>query len=192
MSAAPSSLTDPAIGRLLTAARTLGGDRARLLLVLAAVPDPRARRRVRHKLAVIMGRRPHGVLGGLCPLARQFGPRTRVGKKRRGDTWLRGSLGQATVGAARNATFPGERYSRIARRRGKAKAQVAVARSILVMRFVSRTSSWLTRSQTNDPVERVHPVRTCGNSRKARRLGAGIVHGFVHETRSDGLRWRRP
>ena len=30
------------------------------------------------------------------------------------------------------ATFLGERYSRIARRRGKAKAQVAVARSILV------------------------------------------------------------
>ena len=31
------------------------------------------------------------------------------------------------------ATFLGERYSRIARRRGKAKAQVAVARSILVI-----------------------------------------------------------
>ena len=30
-------------------------------------------------------------------------------------------------------TFPGERYSRIARRRGQAKAQVAVARSILVI-----------------------------------------------------------
>jgi transposase len=70
---------------------------------------------------------------GLCPSARQSGPRTRAGKKGQGDTWLRGSLGQAAIGAARTATFLGERYSRIARRRGKAKAQVAVARSILVI-----------------------------------------------------------
>jgi transposase len=68
---------------------------------------------------------------GLCPSARQSGPRTRAGKKGQGNTWLRGSPGQAATGAARTATFPGERYHRIARRRGKAKAQVAVARSIL-------------------------------------------------------------
>jgi transposase len=70
---------------------------------------------------------------GLCPSARQSGPRTRAGKKGQGNTWLRGSLGQAAIGAARTDTFPGERYWRIARRRGKAKAQVAVARSILVI-----------------------------------------------------------
>jgi transposase len=70
---------------------------------------------------------------GLCPTARQSGPRTRAGKKGQGDTWLRGSLGQAATGAARTATFLGERYARIARRRGKAKAQVAIARSILVI-----------------------------------------------------------
>ena len=70
---------------------------------------------------------------GLCPSARQSGPRTRAGKKGRGDTWLRGALGQAANNAARTATFPGERYGRIARRRGKAKAQVAVARSILII-----------------------------------------------------------
>jgi transposase len=70
---------------------------------------------------------------GLCPSARQSGPRTRAGKKGQGDTWLRGALGQAATGAARTATFLGERYHRIARRRGKAKAQVAVARSILVI-----------------------------------------------------------
>ena len=70
---------------------------------------------------------------GLCPSARQSGPRTRAGKKGQGNTWLRGSLGQAAIGAARTDTFLGERYWRIARRRGKAKAQVAVARSILVI-----------------------------------------------------------
>ncbi len=70
---------------------------------------------------------------GLCPSARQSGPRSRAGKKGQGDTWLRGALGQAAVNAARTATFLGERYGRIARRRGKAKAQVAIARSILVI-----------------------------------------------------------
>ena len=70
---------------------------------------------------------------GLCPSARQSGPRSRAGKKGQGDTWLRGALGQAAINTARTATFLGERYARIARRRGKAKAQVAVARSILVI-----------------------------------------------------------
>jgi transposase len=70
---------------------------------------------------------------GLCPSTRQSGPRTRSGKKGQGNTWLRGALGQAATGAAHTATFLGERYGRIARRRGKAKAQVAVARSILVV-----------------------------------------------------------
>ena len=51
---------------------------------------------------------------GLCPAARQSGPRTRAGKKGQGDTWLRGALGQAANGAARTPTFLGERYHRIA------------------------------------------------------------------------------
>ena len=70
---------------------------------------------------------------GLCPSARQSGPRTRAGKKGQGNRYLRGHLGQAAIGAAGTATFLGERYHRIARRRGKAKAQVAIARSILAI-----------------------------------------------------------
>jgi transposase len=70
---------------------------------------------------------------GLCPRAHQSGTRARNGKKGQGNGYLRGYLGQAAIGAAATATFLGERYHRIARRRGKAKAQVAVARSILVI-----------------------------------------------------------
>jgi transposase len=69
---------------------------------------------------------------GLCPRAIQSGPRTRHGKGQ-GNTYLRCYLGQAAIAAAGTATFLGERYHRIARRRGTAKAQVAVARSILVI-----------------------------------------------------------
>jgi len=64
MPAAPSSLTDPAIGQLLTLAQAAGTYPKRLLPVLAAVPDPRARRGVRHRLAVILGLAACAVLAG--------------------------------------------------------------------------------------------------------------------------------
>jgi len=69
---------------------------------------------------------------GLTGRTIQSGPRTRNGKGR-GNAYLRGYLGQAATGAAKTHTFLGERYQRIARRRGAARAQVAVARSILVI-----------------------------------------------------------
>jgi transposase len=69
---------------------------------------------------------------GLCPRTLQSGSRARQGKGT-GNTYLRGYLGQAATGAAGTATFLGERHARIARRRGPAKAQVAIARSILVI-----------------------------------------------------------
>jgi transposase len=50
-----------------------------------------------------------------------------------GNRYLARVLGEAAVGAARTDTFLGERYRRIARRRGKKKAIVAVGRSILVI-----------------------------------------------------------
>ena len=50
-----------------------------------------------------------------------------------GDAYLARVLGEAAVGAARTDSFLGERYRRIARRRGAKKAIVAVGRSILII-----------------------------------------------------------
>jgi transposase len=50
-----------------------------------------------------------------------------------GNPYLARVLGEAALGASRTDTFLGERYRRIARRRGKKKAIVAVGRSILVI-----------------------------------------------------------
>jgi transposase len=50
-----------------------------------------------------------------------------------GDHYLASVLGEAAVIAGRTDTFLGARYRRIARRRGKKKAIVAVGRSILVI-----------------------------------------------------------
>jgi transposase len=67
------------------------------------------------------------------------GVRESAGKKKgrgatgHGNPYLARVLGEAAVAAGRTDTFLGERYRRIARRRGKQKAIVAVGRSILVI-----------------------------------------------------------
>jgi transposase len=50
-----------------------------------------------------------------------------------GNSYLARILGNAAAAAAKTGTFPGERYRRIARRRGAKKANVAIGRSILVI-----------------------------------------------------------
>ena len=50
-----------------------------------------------------------------------------------GNPYLARVLGEAAVAASKTDTFLGERYRRIARRRGKKRAIVAVGRSILVI-----------------------------------------------------------
>jgi transposase len=50
-----------------------------------------------------------------------------------GNPYLARSLGEAAAGASKTRTFLGERYRRIARRRGAKRAIVAVGRSILVI-----------------------------------------------------------
>ena len=69
----------------------------------------------------------------LCPRTIQSGPVIRAGKTGKGNPYLKGALGEAAAAAASTDTFLGERYRRLVKRRGKLKALVAVARSILVI-----------------------------------------------------------
>ena len=69
----------------------------------------------------------------LSPRTIQSGPKSRAGKTGKGNPYLKGLLGEAAAAAAKTDTFLGERYRRIVKRRGKLKALVAVARSILVI-----------------------------------------------------------
>lgn len=69
----------------------------------------------------------------LCPRTIQSGPVTRAGRTGKGNPYLKGILGEAATAAAKTNTFLGERYRRLVKRRGKLKALVAVARSILVI-----------------------------------------------------------
>jgi transposase len=69
----------------------------------------------------------------VSPRTIQSGPKTRGGKTGKGNPYLKGALGEAATAAAKTNTFLGERYRRLVKRRGKLKALVAVARSILVI-----------------------------------------------------------
>jgi transposase len=69
----------------------------------------------------------------LSPRTIQSGAKNRSGKTGKGNPYLKGIPGEAAAAAARTDTFLGERYRRLARRIGKLKALVAVARSILVI-----------------------------------------------------------
>jgi transposase len=69
----------------------------------------------------------------LSPRTIQSGASSRSGRTGKGNPYLKGVLGEAAAAAARTDTFLGERYRRIVKRRGKLKALVAVARSILVI-----------------------------------------------------------
>jgi len=67
----------------------------------------------------------------LTPRTLQSGTTTRPGRAGKGNPYLRGALGQAVMAAARTTdTRLGEQYRRIAKRRGKQKAIVAVSRVI--------------------------------------------------------------
>ncbi len=69
----------------------------------------------------------------LSPRTIQSGAKHRSTKTGKGNRYLKGVLGEAAAAAAKTDTFLGERYRRLVKRRGKLKALVAVARSILVI-----------------------------------------------------------
>jgi transposase len=90
------------------------------------------------EIGVDMGRFP--TAGHLVSWAR-FAPGVKesAGKKKgkattgHGNPYLARVLGEAAVAAGRTNTFLGERYRRIARRRGAKRAIVAIGRSILII-----------------------------------------------------------
>ncbi len=69
--------------------------------------------------------------GSRAPQDRQSGTRKGRAKTRKGNRYLAGVLGETAAAAGRTQTREGARYRRVARRRGKLKAQVAVGNTQL-------------------------------------------------------------
>jgi transposase len=73
---------------------------------------------------------------GVCPGNKQSGGKRLSGKTTKGTPWLRAVLGEVAQAIARSpGTYLHAQYQRIARRRGKHKALMAVAHSVLVIAY---------------------------------------------------------
>jgi transposase len=71
---------------------------------------------------------------GMCPGNHESAGKRKSGRTRKGSPWLRQALVEAAHGAARSKhTYIGAQYRRLAARRGKKKAAIAVGHTILVI-----------------------------------------------------------
>jgi transposase len=68
-----------------------------------------------------------------CPQLHESAGKHKPKGRGKGNPWLAGTLGNIVATAARTDSFLGARYRRIAKRRGKQKAIVAVGNSVLVI-----------------------------------------------------------
>lgn len=68
-----------------------------------------------------------------APIDRQSAGTRKGGSTGKGNPWLAATLGEVVVGLSRTNTFLGDRYRRLARRRGKKRALVAVGNSVLTI-----------------------------------------------------------
>jgi len=123
-------------------------------LDMAPVPDGRVPRVVGQDLAT------HRRIRGEEPFGQARHP------------YLKRVLGEVSVSAAKADTFLGQRYRRLARRRGKLKAVVAVARPILVIawHFSATRQPDTAISVSTSYATRVNTVRRTRNL--VHRLGA--------------------
>ncbi|MCX4762434.1 IS110 family transposase [Streptomyces sp. NBC_01275] len=103
---------------------------------------------------------------GMCPGNHESAGKHTSGKSRPGDPWLKNALGLAATAAARSKnTYLASRYKRIAIRRGKKRALVAVGHTIL-------TSIWhmLTNDAEYADLGADYFLQRTGRARQTRRL----------------------
>nr|WP_258543853.1 transposase [Streptomyces ipomoeae] len=115
---------------------------------------------------------------GVCPGNNESGGRTGPGRTRHGDPWLKAALGQAAVSASRTKdTYLAARYRRIASRRGKKRALVALQHSILI-------SDWhmFTHDAEYADLGGRYFIERTGRARQTRRLVSQLNQLGYHVT----------
>jgi transposase len=85
---------------------------------------------------------------GVCPGQNESAGKRKSARTRKGSPWLRATLIESARAASRSkGTYLGERYHRLARRRGDKKAIIAIAHEILTATWQMLTTGELYREQ---------------------------------------------
>jgi transposase len=114
---------------------------------------------------------------GMCPGNAESGGRRLSGRTRRGNPWLRRTLAEvANVASRMKGTYLAAQFRRIAARRGKGRAVIAVGHSVLVAisyMLTRREPSHELGAQYFDEHERDHVARRL--VRRLERLGFAVT-----------------
>jgi len=114
---------------------------------------------------------------GICPGNNESAGKRKSGKTPKGNRWLRGPLGEAASAAARTkATYLAAQFRRIASRRGKKRAVVAVAHTQLIVIYHMLRTNTPYKDLGPDHFERLDPVRlTRHHVQKLQALGYTVT-----------------
>jgi transposase len=96
---------------------------------------------------------------GMCPGNNESAGKRKSGKTRKGSKWLRAALTEAAWAASHTRSYLGAQYHRLARRRSKKKAVVAVAHSILVIAYHILKDGTMDRDLGHDYFDRRDTAR---------------------------------
>ena len=129
---------------------------------------------------------------GKTPLDNQSGKRTGRAKSKKGNRYLAAVTGETAIAAGKTQTREGARYRRLARRRGKPKAQVAVGNTQLKvchklvsnpgMRYQDLGADYYERQRDDPPADR-SPRR---QARRARLRSDPVPHPRTRTRRNRG------
>ncbi len=98
---------------------------------------------------------------GVCPGHHESAGRIKSTKTRPGNPYLKGALGTAAMAAGRSKdTYLGARYRRLAARRGKSKAIVAIEHTILIVIWNTAHTGALYDDPGADYYTSIQPQRT--------------------------------
>jgi transposase len=100
----------------------------------------------------------------ICPGNHESAGKTKSGKTRKGNRWLRAALVEAAWAAARSkGTYLSALYSRLVPRKGEKRALVAVAHSILVAAYQMLKTGQPYRDPGPDYFDRLRPKHAVNN-----------------------------
>jgi hypothetical protein len=114
---------------------------------------------------------------GLCPGNNTSAGKSRSGKSHRGNPWIKGLMTEIAWAAARTKeSYPAALYKRIAVHRGRKRALVALANSLLQVVWYLLTHRQPYRDLGADHFDRIHHQRlTQSLVRRLQKLGHTVT-----------------